>query len=157
MEPKVTQPRWIKPMNMVMKAAHRLGIPIGPPMILTVPGRKSGQPRSTPVTPFDHEGALYVVSGFPGSDWSANAKAAGAGTLKRGRVSRRVRIVELSAVEADPVLRTFAAKVPMGVKAAKQTGLVRTGSADEFAALAGLLTAFRFDDEDPLAHKGSQL
>ncbi|WP_236723698.1 nitroreductase family deazaflavin-dependent oxidoreductase [Mycobacterium avium] len=113
--------------------------------MLTVPGRKSGQPRSTPMTPFEFRGGLYVVAGYPGADWAANARAAGTGTLRRGRRSRRVRIVELSADEARPVLREFPAKVPVGVGFAKRSGLVRDGTADEFEALAGQLAVFRFD------------
>ncbi|WP_459976334.1 nitroreductase family deazaflavin-dependent oxidoreductase, partial [Mycobacterium avium] len=118
-------PRYLKPMNKVMMAVQRLGIPTGPAMVLTVPGRKSGQPRSTPMTPFEFRGGLYVVAGYPGADWAANARAAGTGTLRRGRRSRRVRIVELSADEARPVLREFPAKVPVGVGFAKRSGLVR--------------------------------
>ena len=68
-------PRYLKPMNKFMMAVQRLGIPTGPAMVLTVPGRKSGQPRSTPMTPFDFEGGLYVVAGYPGADWAANANA----------------------------------------------------------------------------------
>ena len=75
-------PRWLKPMNKVMMAVQRLGIPTGPAMVLTVPGRKSGVPRSTRMTPFDHDGGLYAVAGYPGSDWAANARAAGPGTIR---------------------------------------------------------------------------
>ncbi|ORA37784.1 nitroreductase family deazaflavin-dependent oxidoreductase [Mycobacterium aquaticum] len=140
-----TPPRWLKPMNKVMMAVQRLGIPTGPAMVLTVPGRRTGQPRSTPMTPFDHDGGLYTVAGYPGSDWAANARAAGSGTLTRGRRSRRVHIVELSPEESRPILRTFAAKVPVGVGFAKRSGLVVDGTPDEFEALAGRLTVFRFD------------
>ena len=70
-------PRYLKPMNKVMMAVQKLGIPTGPAMVLTVPGRKSGQPRSTPMTPFEFQGGLYVVAGYPGADWAANARAAG--------------------------------------------------------------------------------
>jgi deazaflavin-dependent oxidoreductase (nitroreductase family) len=132
-------------MNKFMMAVQKLGIPTGPAMVLTVPGRKTGKPRSTPMTPFEHNGGLYVVAGYPGADWASNARAAGTGTLSRGRKSRSVRIVELSAAEAGPVLRTFAEKVPVGVGFAKRAGLVRDGTPDEFAALAGQLTVFRFD------------
>src|ERR1044071_6361913 len=103
-------PRWLKAMNKLVVAMQRIGVPAGPSMVLTVPGRRSGQPRSTPMTPFDHDGGLYTVAGYPGADWAANARAAGLGTLTRGRRSRRVRIVELSADEARPVLRAFALK-----------------------------------------------
>jgi deazaflavin-dependent oxidoreductase (nitroreductase family) len=138
-------PRWLKPMNKLMIALQRLGIPAGPAMVLTVPGRRSGQPRSTPMTPFDHDGGLYTVAGYPGADWAANARAAEVGTLTRGRRSRRVRIVELSPTDAVPVLRAFAVKVPVGVGFAKRSGLVVDGTPDEFAALAGRLAVFRFD------------
>jgi deazaflavin-dependent oxidoreductase (nitroreductase family) len=138
-------PRYLKPMNKFMMAVQRLGIPTGPAMVLTVPGRKTGKPRSTPMTPFDHDGGLYVVAGYPGADWASNARAAGAGTLSRGRKSRRVRIVELDATQSRPVLRAFAVKVPVGVGFAKRAGLVRDGASDEFADLAGTLTVFRFD------------
>jgi deazaflavin-dependent oxidoreductase (nitroreductase family) len=138
-------PRYLKPMNKFMMAVQKLGIPTGPAMVLTVPGRKSGQPRSTPMTPFEFAGGMYVVAGYPGADWAANARAAGTGTLARGRRSRQVRIVELSAEEARPVLREFPAQVPVGVGFAKRSGLVRDGTPDEFEALAGQLTVFRFE------------
>jgi len=141
-------PRYLKPMNKVMMAVQKLGIPTGPAMVLTVPGRKTGKPRSTPMTPFEHDGGLYTVAGYPGSDWAANARAAGAGTLSRGRKSRRVKIVELSTQEAGPVLRSFAVKVPVGVGFAKRSGLVSEGTPDEFAELAGQLAVFRFDPGD---------
>jgi deazaflavin-dependent oxidoreductase (nitroreductase family) len=132
-------------MNKVVVAMQRLGVPTGPSLVLTVPGRKSGKPRSTPMTPFDHDGGLYTVAGYPGADWAANARAAGLGTLTRGRRSRRVRIVELPADESRPVLRAFAVKVPVGVGFAKRSGLVVDGTPDEFEALAGRLAVFRFD------------
>ena len=138
-------PRYLKPMNKLMLAVQRLGIPTGPAMVLTVPGRRSGVPRSTPMTPFEFQNGLYVVAGYPGADWAANARAAGIGTLARGRRSRSVKIVELSAEEARPVLRAFPTEVPVGVAFAKRSGMVRDGTADEFEALAGRLAVFRFE------------
>ncbi|HEY0229066.1 MAG TPA: nitroreductase family deazaflavin-dependent oxidoreductase [Mycobacterium sp.] len=142
-------PRYLKPMNRVMMAVQKLGIPTGPAMVLTVPGRKSGRPRSTPMTPFEFRGGLYVVAGYPGADWAANARAAGSGTLARGRRSREVRIVELTAEEARPVLRAFPIEVPVGVSFAKRSGMVLDGTSDEFEALAGTLAVFRFDPVAP--------
>lgn len=138
-------PRYLKPMNKLMIAVQKLGIPTGPAMVLTVPGRKSGQPRQTPMTPFEFEGGLYVVAGYPGADWAANARAAGTGTLSRGRRSRQVQIVELNVEEARPVLRAFPVEVPVGVAFAKRSGTVVDGTSDEFEALAGRLAVFRFD------------
>jgi deazaflavin-dependent oxidoreductase (nitroreductase family) len=143
-------PRWLKPMNRLMMAVQKLGLHTGPAYVLTVPGRKSGKPRHTPMTPFEYEGALYAVAGYPGSDWARNAKAAGAGTLSRGRRSRRVAIVELGEAESRPVLRAFPGSVPVGVAFAKRSGLVQQGTPDEFEALAGRLAVLRFDPAEPV-------
>ncbi len=37
-------PRYLKPMNRVMMAVQRLGIPTGPAMVLTVPRPQVGSP-----------------------------------------------------------------------------------------------------------------
>src|SRR6202042_3548518 len=111
----------------------------------TVPGRKSGRPRSTPMTPFEFQGGLYVVAGYPGAAWAANARAAGTGALARGRRAREVRIVELTPEEARPVLRAFPTEVPVGVAFAKRSGMVRDGTPDEFETLAGRIAVFRFE------------
>ena len=110
-----------------------------------VPGRKTGKPRSTPMTPFVVHGQMYAVAGYPGAYWALNARAAGTGTLTRGRKSRPVKITELTVDEARPVLREFPVQVPVGVKFAKSSGMVTEGTPDEFESLAGRLAVFRFD------------
>jgi deazaflavin-dependent oxidoreductase (nitroreductase family) len=136
-------------MNKVLMAVQKLGVPTGPAMVLTVPGRKSGKPRSSPMTPFQVDGDLYVVAGYPGADWAANARAAGTGTLSKGRRSRPVRIVELTAAQARPILRVYPSAVPVGVSFAKSSGMVLDGTPDEFEALAGRIAVFRFDPVTP--------
>jgi deazaflavin-dependent oxidoreductase (nitroreductase family) len=141
-------PWWLKPMNKVFMLMLRLGLPISGkegPLVLTVPGRKSGQPRSTPITPMYVDGTRYVVAGFPGADWERNARSAATATLTAGRTSETVRMVELSADEARPLLRQFPTLVPTGVSFMKRSGLVTEGTPDEFEALAGRCAVFRFD------------
>lgn len=138
-------PAWLKPMNKVMMAMQKAGIVTGPVRVLTVPGRKSGEPRSTPATPFTFHDDLFVVGGFPNADWVLNARAAGTGSVTRGRKAQRVSFVELSAEQARPVLRAFPDKVPTGVGFFKRSGLVNQGSADEFEALAGRCAVFRLE------------
>lgn len=138
-------PAWLKLVNKVMMAVHRVGIAPGPVRVLTVPGRKSGEPRSTPATPFTLHDSLYVVGGYPNADWVLNARAAGTGTVTRGRKAQRVSFVELTAEQARPVLRAFPDKVPRGVGFFKRAGLVGRGSADEFEALAGRCAVFRLE------------
>jgi deazaflavin-dependent oxidoreductase (nitroreductase family) len=140
-----TPPSWLKPLNKAMMAIQKLGIAAGPVRVLTVVGRKSGQPRSTPATPFALDGAVYVAGGYPKADWVLNARAAGEGTVTRGRSTERVTFVELTAEQARPVLRAFPTEVPAGVGFYKRSGLVREGSPDEFEALAGRCAVFRMD------------
>ena len=88
---RVRPPRWLKPVNKVFMVLLRLGVPISrveSPVVLTVPGRKTGKPRSTPVTPMDVDGKRYVVEGYPGADWANNVRAADEVTLAQGRRSR---------------------------------------------------------------------
>ena len=143
----VRPPWWLKPANKVFIRMSRLGLSFGgeSPVVLTVPGRKSGRERSTPVTPMTVGGQEYVVAGFPGADWVANVRAAGEVTVARGRNTRRVRMVELSADDARPLLRAFPDEVPTGVGFMKRAGLVVDGRPEEFEALAGRCAVFRLD------------
>jgi deazaflavin-dependent oxidoreductase (nitroreductase family) len=144
---RVRPPWWLKPANKVVIQMSRLGMSFGgeSPVVLTVPGRKSGRERSTPVTPMTLDGKQYVVAGFPGADWVANVRAAEYVTVARGRRPRRVRMVELSAEDARPFLRVFPTEVPTGVGFMKRAGLVNDGRPDEFEALAGRCAVFRLD------------
>jgi deazaflavin-dependent oxidoreductase (nitroreductase family) len=143
----VRPPWWLKPANKVFIQMSRLGLSFGgeSPVVLTVPGRKSGRERSTPVTPMTVDGEQYVVAGFPGADWVANVRAAEQATVARGRHTQRVRMAELSAADARPILRAFPQEVPTGVGFMKRAGLVTEGSPDEFEALAGRCAVFRLD------------
>ncbi len=144
----IRPPWWLKPLNKVFMAVMRLGLPISgkeAPMVLTVPGRKSGEPRSTPITPMYVDDERYVVSGFPGADWVKNARAADTATLTSGKTAETVRMVELSPEDARPLLRQFPTLVPTGVSFMKRSGLVTDATPDEFEALAGRCAVFRFD------------
>jgi len=143
----IKPPWWLKPANKVFIQMSRLGLSFGgeSPVVLTVRGRKSGVPRSTPVTPMTVDGQRYVVGGFPGADWVRNVRAANEVTLRRGRKQERVRMVELPADEARPLLRVFPEEVPTGVGFMKRSGLITDGGPEEFEALAGRCAVFRMD------------
>jgi deazaflavin-dependent oxidoreductase (nitroreductase family) len=75
--------------------------------LLTVTGRRSGQPRTTPVVPVRVDGDVWLVSPYGEVDWVRNVRAAGRLELRRGgdRVVYDAR--ELDTVEAVPVLRRY--------------------------------------------------
>ena len=91
------------------------------------------------------DGKRYVLGGLPGSDWAANASAAGEVELQQGRNTERVRMVELPPDEARPLLRLFPVEVPTGVGFMKNAGLVTGPNPDEYEALAGRCPVFRLD------------
>lgn len=144
----IRPPWWLKPLNKVFIAAMRLGLPTFGrelPVVLTVTGRKSGKPRSTPITPMIVDGRTYVVGGFPRADWVRNLRANPVATVTRGRVTEQVHMTELSAEEARPLLRQFPTLVPTGVEFMRNAGLVTGPNPEEFEALAGRCAVFRFD------------
>ena len=79
--------------------------------ILTVRGRTSGRPHSTPVDVIDAAGHRWLVAGYGPSSWARNARAAGEVTLRRGRNSGRYAVTEPAPSEAVPVLRRYMAQI----------------------------------------------
>lgn len=143
---RIRPPWWLKYVNKVMIGLNKLGVGSDKgPVVLTVTGRKSGKPRSTPVTPMTVDGHRYIVGGLPKGDWAANARAAGEATVHQGRKDQRVRVVEIPVEQARPLLRQFPVLVPTGVGFMRNAGLVTGPNPDEFEALAGRCPVFRLD------------
>ena len=90
----------------------RMGVKMGTMTLLTVRGRKSGQPRTTPVTLIELDGDRLLIAPFGTVNWVRNLRAAGEATLTRGRHSERVSAVELSIQEAGSILKKSLAGVP---------------------------------------------
>jgi superfamily II DNA helicase RecQ len=106
---KAGTPRWLKPMNRVLTLLQRTGLGAKWLHVLVLPGRRTGKLRRTPVSVLDLDDRRYLLAGFPGADWAANARAAGVGILSVGRRDERVRLVELSPADAELLesLRTW--------------------------------------------------
>ena len=79
--------------------------------LLTTIGRKSGMPRSNPVTLIEEGEHRWLVSPFGNVSWVHNAKASGKVTLTRNGKSETVSIRECSAEQAAPVLRKYVTNV----------------------------------------------
>lgn len=80
-------------------------IAIGAVALLTVRGRKSGQPRTTPVAIVARNGKRYLVATFGIANWVRNLRVAGKATLTYERRSESVTAIELTPQEAAPVLK----------------------------------------------------
>jgi len=93
-------PKWVPVFNAVAKPLLEWGVPMGPDVLLTVRGRRTGLPRTTPVTICEYGGRRGFISPFGETDWARNLRAAGRGTIRCGRRSEEVRAVELDREEA---------------------------------------------------------
>jgi deazaflavin-dependent oxidoreductase (nitroreductase family) len=100
--------------NRTMTVALRFGVGPKRTYLLTVKGRKSGEPHTTPVTLVEEDGGRrWLVAPYGEVNWVKNARAAGTVTLTRGRRSETVPVVELGSEESAPVLKRYAERVPI--------------------------------------------
>jgi hypothetical protein len=136
-------PGWLKPVNRMVMALNRLGLAVGTQHILSIPGRKSGKLRSTPVSLLTVGGQRYICT-VGETDWVKNARAAGWGYLARGRKRERVALIELPVEQRGRVLREFPIQVPHGVQFFQMT-LGLSPDPEAFAAAAPQCPVFRVD------------
>jgi len=103
-------------LNAVVKPVLRSGVTLGPLVLLTVPGRASGLPRTTPVALGEADGKRWLVANFGEVDWVRNLRAAGGGVLSRGRRSEDFVSVELPPALAAPLLRSSLSVAPPPIR-----------------------------------------
>src|SRR5258708_21379334 len=102
--------------NVFMRTLLAFGISLNGTTLITVPGRKSGRPHSTPITMVEFEGQRYVQSPFGSVNWVRNLRAAGTATLSWGRRHEVVRVTELSPDQAAPVIRSMLPRAPKVIR-----------------------------------------
>ena len=129
-------PDWMVRLNV---AFLRRGLAVGSQHLLSVPGRTSGVVRTTPVSLVTLDGIRYVVAAFAEADWVKNVRAAGGGSLSRGRVREMVALVELPETERGPILRAFLDQVRGGVR------FFDSADPDTVVASAGRYPVFRVE------------
>ena len=88
-------PRGINIINAVAKPLLAAGMPMSFNGLLTVPGRTTGVPRTTPLAILEVGGRRWVWSPWGDVHWVRNLRAAGSATISVRRREERVRAVEL--------------------------------------------------------------
>ena len=95
--------------NWIVERLMRAGMKIGPSrfpfVLLTVRGRKSSLPRTTPVVAAEYNGKRYLIGTFGNVNWVRNLRAAGEAQLSRGRRVEQISVIELPPAEAAPLLK----------------------------------------------------
>jgi deazaflavin-dependent oxidoreductase (nitroreductase family) len=84
----------------ILKFLLVAGVPLGPNGLITIRGRKSGLPRTTPVAIIAVSGRRWIWAPWGEVHWVRNLRAAG-----RATITVRGRKAEVTATELDPTQR----------------------------------------------------
>ena len=100
MDSSPSAPRYVTFFNPIAKRLLAAGVPLGLNGLLTVRGRTSGLPRTTPVAIIEGSGRRWIWAPWGGSQWVRNLRAAG-----RAAITVRGRTEDVRATELDPTQR----------------------------------------------------
>ena len=107
--PRYQRPGWFtaRVFNPGVAGLTRLGVSVAGSRILEVRGRKTGEPRRTPVNPLTIDGTRYIVAPRGHTHWVRNLRAQGEGRLLLGRRAERFQASELTDDQKPPILRAY--------------------------------------------------
>lgn len=125
-------------------ALQRIGFVVGAMYVLTLPSRKSGILRSTPVSILTMGDERFVAALHGDLEWVQDARACRRGTLQRGRVDERVVLTEIPAHERAPLLRQIPTRLPAVAPEFRQT-YGNDADPESFARLAARCPVFRVE------------
>ncbi len=93
--------------NPIVSTCTKWGISMWGSRVLSVPGRTTGEIRSTPVNVLTIDGRRYLVAPRGETHWVRNVRVAGDCTLRVGRRTEVVRLEELDDIAKPAVLRPY--------------------------------------------------
>jgi deazaflavin-dependent oxidoreductase (nitroreductase family) len=93
--------------NRTLNGLMGLGFSVWGSRVLEVPGRKSGEPRRTPVNLLSFEGQRYLVAPRGETQWVRNLRASGGGRLLLGRRGEEFTATEVDDEQKVPILRAY--------------------------------------------------
>ena len=104
--------------NPIARRLLKFGALLGPNALITVRGRKSGLPRTTPVALVELQGKRWVIGTFGETNWVRNLRASGEATLSMGRRQEQVKASELTTDERTAFFRDvigpYVQRLPVG-------------------------------------------
>lgn len=111
-------PGFVSLLNPIARRFLRLGPLLGPNALITVGGRKTGEPRTTPVALVAIDGKRWVIGTFGETNWVRNLRAARHATLSVGQRRQEVDARELSIEEGAAffrdVLKPYVRRIRVG-------------------------------------------
>ena len=98
-------PGFVGLFNPMARRLLRVGPLLGPNALITIRGRKSGEPRTTPIALVELGGKRWVIGTFGETNWVRNLRQAGQATLTVGKRQVEVTARELSVAEGAEFFR----------------------------------------------------
>jgi deazaflavin-dependent oxidoreductase (nitroreductase family) len=98
---------WRRGLNALVRPLAKLGLTGPRTHLLTVPGRRTGKPWSTPVSIVRTGDDRWLVAPYGDRNWVTNARVSGWVELRRGRTRERLGVHELEPAAAVPVLQEY--------------------------------------------------
>ncbi|WP_018684654.1 nitroreductase family deazaflavin-dependent oxidoreductase [Actinokineospora enzanensis] len=109
----MTQPHYLRPRPFELAVQRfvsfliRRGVNVWGARVLSVRGRKSGEPRTTAVNLLTVSGTQYLVAARGNTEWVRNLRVAGEGELRVGRRTDRFTAEELTDADKPEILRAY--------------------------------------------------
>ncbi len=123
-------------MNPLVAFLTRRGLSLAGSSVLGVPGRTTGEMRTTPVNPLTLDGTRYLLAARGHTQWVRNLRVSGWAELTVGRRTERVTAREITDPdEIVPILRAYLKVWAWEVGAFFQ-GVGADSSDSELAAIA---------------------
>jgi deazaflavin-dependent oxidoreductase (nitroreductase family) len=104
-QPAATAPWWVKIFSPIARPLLGAGVPLGFNGLVTIAGRTSGLPRTTPVAIIEHEGRRWIWAPWGEVHWVRNLRAAGRATITVRRRAEAVTATELDRAEREAFFR----------------------------------------------------
>jgi deazaflavin-dependent oxidoreductase (nitroreductase family) len=102
--------------NAIAKPLLAAGVPMGPNGLLTVPGRTTGQPRTTPVAIIEVDGRRWIWCPWGERHWVRNLRAAGRATIEVRHQAEPVTARELDSSERIVFFRDVLRPLARGMR-----------------------------------------
>lgn len=113
----IARPPWVvRTFDPMLRGLLNRGLRLGPNTILTVRGRKSGEPRAAAVAVLEVGGRRWILGAYGEVQWVRNLRAAGRGTIRQNGRDVPVLAVALTPAQAEAFfrneLRTYVNSLP---------------------------------------------
>jgi deazaflavin-dependent oxidoreductase (nitroreductase family) len=102
-----------KAANLAAKFVVRAGVGSDKTYLLTVIGRNTGRPHTTPVTVLVRDGERWLVGPYGNVAWAKNARACGQVILSRRGYRETMIVREVDPATAAPILKAYVAIEPI--------------------------------------------